>query len=371
MKTMSKKEGALPHQTICELIKCGAIQGSSLSNARPASLDLTLSDEIYRVESVFKPQFSHTVRQEMHCVGPELQTWNSPLELEVTYLARLNEILQLPRSIYGYSNPKSSSGRVDVHVRMLADGINRFDSAGIKGYNGELWCLITPRSIRPKLQTGESLLQLRLFNANTRFTNDFEMEMAYRKNHFLYTPNGEEISFAAALTADDDAALMLTINLNADIVGYRCEKTQKMLDWNRRDYEPTDFFQPIQRPKNGSITLRKGDFYILFSNEFIKVPPEFAVEMVPIDLRAGDFRAQYAGYFDPGWGHGPDGSLKGAPAVLEVRSYEDNILVRHGEPICKMTYERMYEVPDMLYGASGSNYLHQKGPRLSKHFKTS
>jgi dCTP deaminase len=365
---MPKKQGALPYQTIVELIESGGIQGSSVENVQPASLDLTLSDEVYRVESVFKPQRGNSVRQEMRCVGPELHSWAQPLELEVTYLARLNEMFKLPNPIYGYGNPKSSSARVDVHVRMLADGINRFDSAGEPGYAGELWCLITPRSIRPKLQAGESLLQSRLLSANTRFSNEFEMEMAYRKHQFLYTPSGEPISWARALTADNDAALILTVNLDADVVGYRCEKTQKVLDWTRRDYEPTDFFQPILRPKNGSITFRKGDFYILFSNEFLKVPPEFAVEMVPIDLRAGDFRTHYAGYFDPGWGYGPNGDLKGAPAVLEVRSYEDNILIRHGEPICKMTYERMYEVPDKLYG-TGSNYLLQNGPRLSKHFK--
>ena len=99
------------------------------------------------------------------------------------------------------------------------------------------------------------------------------------------------------------------------------------------------------------------------------MPADLAAEMMPIDIRAGDYRAQYAGYFDPGWGLGPDGSLRGAPAVLELRPFEDNLVIRDGEPICKMTFERMAEAPDTVYGETGSSYLEQRDPRLSKHFR--
>lgn len=366
---MSKKSGALPHQTICEMIECGAIKDAPLSLVNPASLDLTITDEVYRVRSVFLPRCGESVAESMSHVCPERHNLSVPLEVGVTYLARLHQTLALPGSIYGYGNPKSTSGRNDIHTRLLADGITRFDSIGVKGFGGSLWLLITPRSFRPKLSEGDALLQTRFFNEDTRFTADYELEIAYKRYQFLFTPEGEPIHFTQAQTTDNDGAIILSVNLDADIVGYRCERSQEVLDWAKIGFhDPDDFFTPIYRPKNGSLVLRRGDFYILFTREFIKVPPQFAVEMVPVDIRSGDYRAQYAGYFDPGWGHGPDGSLKGAPAVMEVRSFEDNIIIRHGQPICKMTFERMAEIPDVVYG-KGSNYLLQRGPKLSKHFK--
>lgn len=365
-----KRYGALPSQTVLEMIAAEFIKGAAEDNVQPASLDLTLSDEMYRVQSVFVPRPGEEIRHAMKFVEAESRQVDEPLEVGVTYLARLNESLVLPFGVYGYANPKSSTGRNDVHVRMLADGMTRFDSAGAKGYRGTLWALITPRSYRVKLAAGQSLLQIRFFNQDTRFSNDSELEIAYQRHRLLFTPDGDFISYSQIKMRDYDGTLILTINLDLDIVGYRCEASQKVLDFARRDfYDPVDFFQPIMRPKKGSLVLRRGDFYIFVTKEYLRVPPELAAEMAPVDVRAGDYRAQYAGYFDPGWGFGPDGVLKGAPAVLEVRSFEDNITIRDGQPICKFQLERMTELPDIIYGERGSHYLHQRGPRLSKHFK--
>jgi len=98
------------------------------------------------------------------------------------------------------------------------------------------------------------------------------------------------------------------------------------------------------------------------------VPADLACEMVPYDPSAGEFRAHYAGFFDPGWGMG--GAATGTPAVLEVRPHEDDLILRHGQPICAMAYERLTRPCPTgdLYGARSNNYATQQGPRLSKHF---
>lgn len=373
---MAKKFGALPYQMIREMVESGFIGAlpsdlfKDFSQIQPASLDLTLAEEAYRVRSVFLPRPGESVCTVMKIVSPETHDLKFPLDVGTTYLIRLNEQVALPQEIYGYANPKSSSGRNDIHVRMLADGITRFDSIGEKGYRGSLWVLVTPRSFRVRLHPGDSLLQVRFFNHDTRFDGDAELEIAYQKYKLLFTPEGEFIDYSRVLMRDHDGTLILTPNLDLDVVGYRCEGSQEVLDFSKRGFhDPTDFFEPIPRPKNCSLTLRRGDFYILSTREFFRVPPPLAAEMVPVDIRAGDYRAQYAGYFDPGWGYGPDGSLNGAPAVLEIRSFEDNLVIRDGQPICKMKFEKMAEVPEVVYGQTGSHYLHQNGPRLSKHFK--
>lgn len=373
---MAKRFGALPFQMIREMIEGGFIlsvpAGSVLnqSQVQPASLDLTLSDEAYRVRSVFLPRPGESICEAMKLVCPEPRDLSLPLDVEATYLVRLNEEMVFPKEVYGYSNPKSSSGRNDVHVRMLADGITRFDSIGEKGYRGSLWALVTPRSFRVKLNPGDSLLQIRFFNRDTRFDEDSELEVAYRKHRLLFTPDGEFIDYDLIQMSDHDGTLVLTINLDLDMVGYRCEGSQEVLDFSKIGYyDSEDFFQPIPKPKNSSVVLRRGDFYIFTTKEFFRVPLELAAEVVPVDIRTGDYRAHYAGYFDPGWGLGPDGSLKGAPAVLEIRPFEDNLVIRDGQPICKIKFERMADIPEVVYGQAGSNYLNQRGPKLSKHFK--
>jgi dCTP deaminase len=128
-----------------------------------------------------------------------------------------------------------------------------------------------------------------------------------------------------------------------------------------------DFFEPVRRPTGGYLFLEQNRFYILATRERIVVPADLACEMVPFEATAGEFRAHYAGFFDPGWGI-KDGKAVGAPAVLEVRPHQDGLILRHGQPICAMAYEVLSRPCTRLYGVCGNTYADQSGPRLSKHF---
>ena len=370
---MSKRLGALPRQVIRDMIHGGFVQNASEENLQPSSLDLGISDEgeIYRVSSTFTPRTGEPVIEAAKRLADiEPYDIKLPLELDVTYLVRLNETLVLPSSVYAYANPKSTSGRNDVHVRMLADGMQRFDSAGMRGYKGSLWALVTPHSFRVKIHPRDTLLQMRFFNGDTRFSREEEIEIAYQQHQLLFDEGGEFIEYSRIKIRDQDGSIILTVNLSADLVGYRCEKKHNVLDFARKDHDPEEFFTPIHRPKNGRLRLRKGDFYIFFTKECPRVPPLFAAEMRPVDVRAGEYRSHYAGYIDPGWGHGRDGSVKGQPLVLEMRPHEDDLTLEDGKAVCKLDYERMTEEPDLVYGEGGlgSHYFRQFGPRLSKHF---
>lgn len=369
---MPKKLGAIPCQTIRDMMQASFIKGALEKNIQPASLDLSLSEEIYRVSSAFTPRTGESVLDAAkRLVDPEPFDYSRPLELDTTYLVKLNESLALPEDIYAYSNPKSTSGRNDIHARLLADGMQRFDSAGIKGFKGNLWTLVTPHSFRVKLRPSDTLSQMRFFNHDTRFDSESEMEVAYQRHKFLYNVEGNFIDYSKLKIRDRDGSLILTINLDSDLVGYRCEKTQEILDLSKRNYDPDLFFTPIMRPRDGKLKLRKGDFYIFFTKQCPRVPPTFSAEMAPIDVRAGEYRSHYAGFIDPGWGHGRDGNEKGWAIVLELRPYEDNLILEDNKPICKLVYERITEEPEFVYGEEklGSNYALQNGPRLSKHFK--
>lgn len=364
-----EKIGTIPSQGVRNLMRGGSVINGHEENIQPSSLDLTIGKKISRLPCIFLPETTEKIADIANKIGAEPFSFEYPLEVNTPYLIKLREELHLPPDVYAYANPKSSSGRNDLHVTMLADNMARFDSAGTKGYKGQLWVIVEPKSYRVKLSPGETLMQLRFFYSDTRLSHS-ELENVFEDEEILYV--GDKLMGHEDIkTSDRDGGLILTIDLEQDLVGWRCEGSGKYVDFSERGlYQPNDFFTPLRRPPEEGLLLRKGDFYIFYTKEKIRVPPDFAVEVVAVDTRSGEFRSHYAGFVDPGWGYSEDNSVKGAPLVLEMRPYGDNITIRKGQPICKVTYERMAETPDIIYGKDlGSHYHNQSGPRLSKHFK--
>lgn len=359
--------GALPHQTIMKMIRAGFITGATEDNVRPASLDLSISEEIYKVEGIFQPRIGETVRTVLKKIKKEKFSLDKPLMPEQMYIARLNEKLSLPGSVYAYCNPKSTSGRVDMHVRLIADGAPRYDALS-PGYKGELWISIVPKTFPLQLFEGISLNQLRFFNADTRL-NELESEIAMKQHKLIWSiKNKKSHTYSELKIKDGDGSIILTLDLQGKILGYEGIRTNEILDLSKiKHYDSKKFFKPVQK-KGEYVYLKKGSFYILSTNEAVRVPPGLACEMVPMDERSGEFRSHYAGFIDPGWGWGKKGEGRGRQLTLEVRPFED-LIVRHGQPIAKIKFERITEIPDMVYDVTSSNYVKQSGPKLAKHFK--
>jgi dCTP deaminase len=152
------------------------------------------------------------------------------------------------------------------------------------------------------------------------------------------------------------------------IIGYRALKFADVLDVDRRGYSKRDFWEPILAPKDGRLILHPNEFYILASRERIQVPPNYAAEMIPIDPMRGEFRAHYAGFFDPGFGFAEEGGA-GSKAVLEVRTLEVPFILDDGQIIARLVYEELAERPGKLYGQSIASHYQGQGLKLSKHFK--
>jgi dCTP deaminase len=365
---MKNDVGALPAQQITRLIESGCIKHALTVNVSPASLDLSLSDELYVIEGLILPQEGEKISGLLDLMGAKKVSIKEPIVCGKMYLARLNETLDLPQQIYGYCNPKSSTGRLDMHVRVLADGVPRYDSITPKGYTGELWVAVTAKSFSVQLHERTPLTQLRLFTGDTRFT-ELDLELALRDGLVWHQTNDKKLSYSDIVTNDQDGAVVLTALVEEGMCGYECIATpDQVIDVaNVAGYEGSDFFRPIQI-EGGVLRLKRDKFYILSGAERVRIPPMLASEMMPMDERSGDFRSHYAGFLDPGWGCGADGEGKGRPFTLEVRPFED-LVVRKGQPIAKIRFERMSEEPSFHYDTKVSNYLTQNGPKLGKQFK--
>jgi dCTP deaminase len=362
-------EGILPDRMIAALAADGGIRAHypfAPGQIQPASLDLRLGAIAYRVRASFLPGPGTTVAERI--VELKLHEFSlasgAVLETGCVYIVPLIERLDLPADIAAATNPKSSTGRLDVFTRVIADETRGFDRVAA-GYDGPLYAEISPKTFPILVREGTRLSQLRLRRGNALLSAD-----ALRAVH------------ASERLVDRDDAVMgdgiaVSIDLSghpatgngAAIIGYRAKRHTAVIEVDQRDaYEVADFWEPIPARDDKSLILDPDEFYILASNEAVQVPPDYAAEMVPFDPLVGEFRVHYAGFFDPGFGYAGSGGL-GSRAVLEVRSREVPFILEHRQIVGRLVYEKMLARPDQLYGSGiGSNYQAQ-GLKLSKHFR--
>jgi dCTP deaminase len=373
----SSDHGILPDRMIAALAKEGAIAAAlpfAPDQIQPASLDLRLGAVAYRVRASFLPGPGITVAQRIAELKlHEFALANGAvLETSCVYIVPLIERLALQAEIAASTNPKSSTGRLDVFTRVIADETRGFDRVA-GGYRGPLYAEISPKTFPILVREGTRLSQMRFHRGNAAL--NAEALRALHANERLVDRAEAVMGDGIAVSIDLSGGSHSRSSTHAGsgkqvgIVGYRAKRHTAVIDVERRAaYEIADFWEPIVARADMSLILDPDEFYILASTEAVQVPPDYAAEMVPFDPLVGEFRVHYAGFFDPGFGYGGAGGL-GARAVLEVRSREVPFILEHGQIVGRLVFERMLKRPDQLYGIGiGSNYQAQ-GLQLSKHFR--
>jgi dCTP deaminase len=125
----------------------------------------------------------------------------------------------------------------------------------------------------------------------------------------------------------------------------------------------------VRAEEHGGVVLDPERFYLLLSEEAVRVPPTLASEMTAYDPTSGELRTHYAGFFDPGFGHAADGEMAGSRAALEVRAHDVPFMIEHGQRVVRLTFERMVCEPTKLYGGAGLGSSYQgQVETLGKHF---
>ena len=361
---MYQKPGVLPSQRLEELMG-SFIEGVPKKYINSSSLDLPLGEEAYRLECVFLPRKGEKVRNLLDVCGATPHDLKSPLEVGVTYLVHLNGNIELPEHVYAYANPKSTAGRLNLSCRLVADDVPRYDTLPAGWNAGELWLLLRADSFPILMSVGSAASQLRFFTGPA-FLDPLELQNAIRKDGLLFHPGGARYKEGEYDRHAD--SIYLSIGVAQGHVGWECRGTTRVLDYNKVGcYKPEPFFVPMHAVK-GSVRLRKNSFYILTTSQFIRVPRGLSAELRATDPRVGNFTVHTAGYIDEGWGVGQSGEIPGLTITLEVTVHEDNVLLRDGQNVARIRYERMYEPSEKPYHAANSNYTNQVTARLSKHF---
>ncbi|WP_286789687.1 2'-deoxycytidine 5'-triphosphate deaminase [Thioclava sp. UBA3469] len=355
--------GVLPDTMLQDMITRGEIAAEPAiipEQIQPASLDLRLGTVAYRLRASFLAgkgqKVSHRLHDfEMHRMA--LTDDGVVLEKGCVYLVPLMETLALPEGVTAVANAKSSTGRLDLLTRLITDDGTEFDRIP-EGYNGPLYAEICPRSFSVLVRPGMRLNQIR-FRAGQAVLSDAELKILHQQEPLVDGP------------AVIDEGLGFSVDLKpaeGDLVGYRAKPHTGVIDIDKIGHYPArDFWEEV-RASDGRIILDPGAFYILVSREAVTIPPDHAAEMAPYLAMVGEFRVHYAGFFDPGFGHGAAGGT-GSRGGLEVRCHEAPFALEHGQVVGRLVYERMAEEPRQLYGKDiASNYQGQ-GLKLAKHFR--
>ena len=357
--------GILAAHQIAAMAKAGGVAHETPfaeGQIQPASLDLRLGKRAWRMRASFLPGRARSVAE---CVDylalHEIDLrQGAVLETGTVYVAELEESLALPAEIAAAANPKSSTGRIDVFTRVIADRAREFDMIE-QGYRGPLFAEISPRTFPILARRGSRLSQIRFRDGHARLDDAGHHALHAREK--LVTTAEPSISGGVAVSVD------LAGFDASGLIGYRAKRHTGLIDVDKvAAQDALDFWEPIRATKRRDLVLDPGEFYILASKEAVRVPPDHAAEMTPFDPLVGEFRVHYAGFFDPGFGAAEAGG-SGARAVLEVRSHDVPFILEDGQIVGRLIYERMSDKPRVLYGAGLSSNYQAQGLKLSKHFR--
>jgi dCTP deaminase len=373
-RSIFARTGILPSQAIRAMIAGGEIFGApeiETNQIQPASLDLRLGKVAYRIRASFLPGPNATVRDKLEALKfHEIDlTKGAVLEAGCVYLVPLIEQLKLRSTIAGFANPKSSTGRLDVFTRLIADYQDSFDAVE-EGYSGPLFAEICPRTFSIKVRYGSRLNQIR-FRRRVGQQLDAGEQPGRVGDRRL-----REIQSDVGLVEGDaaiDEGLRLSISLApimpSGLVGYRARRFAGVIDVDAIGaYEPEQYWEAVRLGEDKRLVLDPYEFYILASKESVSVPPAYVAEMAPFDPLIGEYRVHYAGFFDPGFGYTPGGA-PGAKAVLEVRSLDIPFILEDGQIVGRLVFDKLTDIPDQIYGQGIGSHYQAQGLKLSKHFK--
>ena len=381
MNKIQKIAGVLSSQEILELIHKNVItseNGIEKDLIQPASIDLRLGIKAWRVPASFLPGKGNKVSSRLKDLAMHEFSLidGAVLECGCVYIVKLLENVSLTENLTGIANPKSSTGRLDVFTRLIVDGAMEFEEVPA-GYQGPLYAEISPRTFSVLVRTGSRLNQLRLRRGQS-FTSDKEMEIL--QEHVGLVRYQDNINLPDKIKN----GVPLSVDLVGEngLIGYKARKHSMLIDIDKPNhYKRELFWEKItvedllyqggdyqNKNNQGSLILIPDAFYILASKEYVSVPSNYAAEMRAYDTKVGEFRAHYAGFFDPGFGLTELGASK-TKAVLEVRSHDVPFLIEQDQTVCRLVYEPMANVPTILYGEAGSlNNYQAQGLKLAKHF---
>ncbi len=367
------KTGALSDRDIRQLMNERFIKDAYYENIKPSSLDLMVDmSTLVEIPCVFLPSKNKsTIAETLKTLGAK--KWSQTaggkglLQAGKTYVVEVVESINLSQSpgVFTRANPKSSTGRSDIHAQLMADYVPAYDTIPEK-WNGKMYVLLRPKSFDVFISHDTvSFNQIRFFQNERLLVAGSELQGVVRSGIIKNTHRGTILRFSDIIRNNNSIELSLDLRDLGEVPGYVAkQKPTKPLIWETGANDWQDFFEPLKKiPGNKAMIFEKDRFYILSSRESVYIPLDYACEMISFNDTLGEFRSHYAGFIDNGWG-----KTSHRPLTLELRANED-MYAYHGQPVAHIVLDKMSSSVEKGYDDIVSNYSDQSTARLGKFFK--
>jgi dCTP deaminase len=341
----------------------------------PSAIDLPLGSRYWEMEGSCRTGKEYKVQdliRKHSLVAKTLQEAPVKLERCRVYLFEADCALDLTDTpIEGKATAKSSVGRLDVLVRLLVDGSEKFDFLE-KGRKHVLYIEVTPISFDLEVRQGTALSQLRLYKGKDRHISLTNEELSHEevKNFPVVNEKGEPYTDPCKLALDDPwfpFRLDLTPDPIAKCSGFVAKEREELkklppINPDKSScYNPKLFWEKV-KAKDGAILLEPGRLYILRSKERLRIPKHLALECKSYTTEMGEWRIEYAGFAHPYFGCS---RKNGSPIIFEVRGHNVPTILTEEIPLGNVRFLRMSQP-----AAKPDNPAYEKQElKLSKCFK--
>ncbi|MBL8877032.1 MAG: 2'-deoxycytidine 5'-triphosphate deaminase [Phycisphaerae bacterium] len=338
-----------------------------------SAIDLPLGGRFWEMKASCRPTTSRSVRQLLleNAIG-ESQPLTPATMLrtgKVYWIELACTKLVLPRNICARATAKSTIGRLDAMVRLVADREEEFDKIS-SSQARDVSLEVVPISFNLKVSPGKSLSQLRLIRGDESICRvpaeaiKLEEDVLIDKNR-----NPAEIT----LFPDDRFAVPLRLDLSLDpsvnARGFEAVPSTvpdfAINPWVR-EVDPQPYWKPVESD-GSAVTIKKDRFYIFRSLERFRIPSQYCVDCRAYSEGLGDIRIHYAGFAHPMFGRkDKDGRNvpNGAPLIFEVRGFSMDSMLRNGATLAKVYFLRMSTPTEFTDGKYSDQEL-----KLSSAFK--
>ena len=195
-------------------------------------------DRRLRVRASFLPGRKATVKQKLeHLEMHKMDIVNGGvLERGCVYIVPLLEGLALKKRTSAMGNPKSSTGRLDVFIRLITDYGTEFDRVR-EGYNGPLYAEVSPRTFSVLVRKGSRLNQLRIRRGNPS-SSDESMKRLQQQHQVVASIRKVDIRDGVPVSVDVQG------DKSGGVIGYRARSHAGLIDIDKlRHYDVLDYWE--------------------------------------------------------------------------------------------------------------------------------
>ena len=347
-----KIEGALPSQEMRKAFFEGSWTDVKFTpnhekRIQPASYEPGIEDVCWRVPDGFNPEPGVSVIESLRRLNPrerpqyKISKKNGIVAHQgYSYLFPLEGNWTVPQNFFIRASPKSTEGRMGNLVRLVADRVSTYDEV-LHPFSGKLYALVKPLVFNNRVFPGFSFTQLRAYCKDQGTLSDKEL-IRLINQHNLVKHNGTPIPISEL---SFNKGLILTADLEGKesdgVVGFKARDNPDPVD--RRKFRKLDwenYFDPLLAPPTGKFDLKRGDFVLVQSWEWVEMTDTHAGVMDDYRTSLMENRAHIAGYFDAR-------RFRGI-ATLEIPVI-DPMPLYHRKKMCAVKYEHVTDIPDKEY----------------------